>query len=70
MANVSPELLGVAVAALSAFASFIGSYAATRVHIEYIKRDLAKVANSLEAAHWRLDEMGAPQAPRVSRPIL
>jgi hypothetical protein len=72
---VSPELaiaaLGAAFTALSALVSYVaaraGTTAAIKVHLEYLQRDVAFVTTSARAAHWRLDEIDAPQAPVVSR---
>lgn len=46
-------------------ASRAGSAAAVRVHLDYLRRDVDSVTRSARAAHWRLDEVGAPPAPTV-----
>ncbi len=60
-------LAGLGITLLSAAAAFIGSSAAVKVHLNYMRRDLDDARRSVRAAHWRLDEVGAPPAPTVSR---
>lgn len=42
-----------------------GASAAIQVHLEYLRRDVEETRRSARAAHWRLDETGAPPAPTV-----
>jgi len=63
-------LLGLLFAVLSALGSYIaaraGTNAALDVHLHYLRRDVNKAARDIDAAHWRLDEIGAPAAPLES----
>lgn len=53
----------LAVALVSALASFAGSWGAVKVHLAFLRRDV-------DAAHRRLDQIGAPAAwmPLTERP--
>lgn len=64
---LSLEQLGIVVAIAVPLLSFAGSWFAVRVHLHYLRRDLDRVGRSVRAAHWRLDESGAPPAPTLDR---
>lgn len=53
-------ILSGAVAGLIAWGGLI-------VELRYMRRDLDAVTKSTRAAHWRLDETGAPPAPTLDR---
>jgi len=45
--------------------SYAGTWAANRVHLSYLRRDVDECRRSVRRAHWRLDEIQAPPAPSV-----
>jgi hypothetical protein len=53
----------VVLVALSALCSFAGSWAAIRVHLQYLRRDVDRATKSARRAHRRLDLIDAPAAP-------
>lgn len=62
-------LAGVVVPVLCGLAAFVfaraGAQAGVKVHLHYLRRDVDDARRSARAAHWRLDEVGAPPAPTV-----
>lgn len=56
-------IVAVAVPILSYVAAKAGAGAAVTIHLDYLRRDVDQVSKSTRAAHWRLDEVGAPPAP-------
>jgi hypothetical protein len=65
--TVTVETLSLLAAVGVPVLSFAGAWAAIKVHLFYIRRDLDQVIRSARAAHWRLDEIQAPPAPTVHR---
>jgi hypothetical protein len=53
----------IVLAAVSALCSFAGSWAAIRVHLQYLRRDVDRANRSARRAHRRLDLIDAPPAP-------
>jgi hypothetical protein len=60
--NLSPELIGAVAAVLVPALSYVGSAAALKVHLHYLRRDVDAAALSARRAHNRLDHVAAPPA--------
>lgn len=54
------------VAGVSFVANFVASWAAMRVHIGYMRRELKAAKASARSAHRRLDAIDAPPGWRLS----
>jgi hypothetical protein len=65
--TVTIDQLALVVGIATPVLSFAGAWAAVKVHLFYLRRDVDRVAHSVRAAHWRLDEIQAPPAPTVHR---
>lgn len=62
-------VLGLVFTVVGALVSYVaaraGAGAAVKVHLDYLRRDVDDTRRSVRAAHWRLDEVGAPPSPSI-----